>query len=74
MHINVITILSEPIYRLSQYGLPLHMVIHTGEFPFACDLCDYKARHRSTLKNFRLNNSGKYAFYCDNCGFKTNES
>lgn len=51
----------------SAYALRLHMRMHNGERPYACDQCDYKCICQSDLKRHYMKHTGEKPFKCDTC-------
>ncbi|CAL4157480.1 unnamed protein product, partial [Meganyctiphanes norvegica] len=45
-------------------------MIHTGEKPFECNICDYKCTSNDKLKTHMLNHTGEKPFGCDFCEYK----
>ena len=46
------------------------MMIHIGDKPFECNICDKKFKTLHELKKHKLWHSGEKPFDCDICGKK----
>ena len=46
-------------------------MIHTGEKPYKCDLCDYSARRRGRLREHSLIHTGELPYKCNLCDYGT---
>ena len=64
--------------RISAEKTKHHMMIHTGEKPFACtiDGCDYRSNHLGNLRKHVMIHTGEKPFACtvDGCDYRSNQS
>ena len=59
--------------RNGKSNLAIHIQTHhTGEFPFACIICNFKGRRKFDLNNHMSTHSGEYKLSCSNCVYQTN--
>ena len=47
---------------------------HTGEKPYSCSLCDYKANRLSNLATHKRTHTGEIPYSCSLCDYKSNRS
>lgn len=45
-----------------------HMIIHTGEYPYQCEICPKKFRFKTNLKVHLLQHEGRRDHICEICG------
>ena len=51
-----------------KYYLQSHVRCHSGERPFACDQCEYRARQKSQIKKHKLTHTPREkTFCCEKC-------
>ena len=46
------------------------MMTHTGEKPFACPHCDYRAGQKTNLDNHMRIHTGERPFACPHCDYR----
>ena len=47
------------------------MRTHTGEKPYACTVCEYRAAQQSSLAYHMRTHTGEKPYACDKCTFRT---
>lgn len=53
---------------LKPYRLKIHLVSHTEDRPFKCELCPKAYKYQSHLDSHKLGHQEVKPFYCDKCG------
>ncbi|KAF6214941.1 hypothetical protein GE061_009686 [Apolygus lucorum] len=46
-------------------------MVHTGEKPYACDICDFRSLQRNNLNVHRMGHITGKLYYCDSCKYRT---
>ena len=55
---------------MKYFVLPMIVLSHTGEKPFACTVCEYRAAFKSSLTNHMRTHTGEKPFACTKCEYR----
>lgn len=54
----------------SQYTLKTHLIIHSGEKPFACSYCPFRTRVKCNLLSHVRQHTGEKPYLCEQCNIR----